>query len=225
MCLIDKNNPIKEWNNKLNANNKRVKVLNNLNITKLVYKNKLGTNFEIGFKNNIWCGADTESEDGRKLIVNMPSEEIFTSPDKNSANGIVFASKPLIYNGNTIDKFWIEFKNGNVINYGARKGKEILKSIIESKGGNKLGEVALVDVTSPISKSNILFYETLYDENASCHLALGEGFLECSKEAKPNWLNKSDTHVDFMIGDNTLTIEAITNSKNVTIMKDGKFKI
>ena len=225
MCLIDKDNPIKEWDNKLKTNSIRVKKLNKLNINKLVYENKLGTKLEIGLKNNIWCGADTTPINGQKLIVNMPSEEIFTSPDKDSVNGIVYASKPLIYNGNIISDFYLEFKNGKVINYDAKKGKEILKSIIDTKGGNMLGEAALVDVTSPISKSNILFYETLYDENASCHIALGEGFLECSKEKKPKWLNKSDTHVDFMIGTNDLSITGLTDNGKIEIMKKGKYMI
>ena len=221
MCLIDKEDPIKEWDNKVLLNKKRVDKLNSLNIKKLVYKNNLGTNFEIGFNNNIWCGADTKNN----LIVNMPTEEIFTSPDKNTMNGIVYASKPLIYNGNIIDNFWIKFKNGKVANYDAKIGKNILKSIIDIKGGNKLGEVALVDVTSPISKSNIVFFETLYDENASCHLALGEGFTECSKEVNPKWLNKSLTHVDFMIGTSDLNITAITEKGKVVIMKNGIFQI
>ena len=221
MCLIDKKDPIKEWDSKIVLNRKRVDKLNSLNIKKLIYKNKLGTDFEIGFNNNIWCGADTKNN----LIVNMPTEEIFTSPDKNTMNGIVFASKPLIYNGNIIDDFWIKFKNGKVTNYDAKKGKKLLKSIIDIKGGNRLGEVALVDVTSPISKSNIVFFETLYDENASCHLALGEGFTECSKEDSPKWLNKSLTHVDFMIGTDDLNITAITDKGNIVIMENGKFKI
>ena len=221
MCLIDKKDPIKEWDKKIVLNRKLVTKLNKLNIAKLVYRNKLGTNLEIGFKNNIWCGADTKNN----LIVNMPTEEIFTSPDKNSINGIVYASKPLIYNGNIIDNFWIKFEKGKVIDYDAEKGKNILKSIIDIDGGNMLGEVALVDVTSPISKSNIVFFETLYDENASCHLALGEGFIECSKEDNPDWLNKSNTHVDFMIGTNDLRIDAITDEGSIVIMKNGQFKL
>ena len=224
MCLIDKPNPIKEWENKNALNAKRIDKLNKLNIKKLIYKNKLGTNLEIGLTNNIWRGANSLIN-GQYLIVNIPSEEIFTAPDKTKINGIVYSSKPLIYNGSIIDEFWIKFKDGIVIDYDAKKGKNVLKSIIDIKGGNSLGEVALVDKNSPISKSNILFYETLYDENASCHLALGEGFLECSKDKKPKWLNKSDTHVDFMIGTDDLNIEAITNNGNVTIMKNGKFTI
>lgn len=225
MCLIDKKDPIKEWDEKIKTNKKYVDILNNLNIKKLRYKNKLGTDFEIGFNNNIWCGANTKGIDGRNLIVNMPTEEIFTSPDKNSMNGIVYSSKPLVYNGNIIKNFWIKFKDGKVIEYDSETGKDILETIINIKGGNKLGEVALVDFNSPISKSNTIFYETLYDENASCHLALGEGFTECAKEKNPNWLNKSDTHVDFMIGTSDLTIEAETNKGKVLVMKDGKFVI
>ena len=225
MCLIDKDDPIKEWDNKIKNNQTRVNILNNLNIKKLKYKNKLGTDFEIRLNNNIWCGANTKGSDGRNLIVNMPTEEIFTSPDKDTMNGIVYSSKPLVYNGTIINNFWIKFKDGKVIDFDSESGKDVLSTIFKINGGNKLGEVALVDVTSPISKSNILFYETLYDENASCHLALGEGFTECSKDKDPEWLNKSDTHVDFMIGTDDLLIEAQTDNGIVIIMKDGKFVI
>ena len=109
----------------------------------------------------------------------MPTEEVFTTPNKYTANGIVYSSKPLVYNSSLIDEFYIEFKDGKVINFDAKIGKDILKSIIEIENGNYLGEVALVDKLSPINQSNILFYETLYDENASCHIAVGRGFKEC----------------------------------------------
>lgn len=227
MCLVYKKDPIQEWNEKTKNNNMLVNKLNELEIIKLKYKNDLGTNFEIGFDNNIWCGTGCKLKDGRSVIVNMPTEEVFTTPDKYTANGIVYASLPLVYNGSLIEDFYLEFKNGKVINYDAKKGKESLKSIIEIKNGNYLGEVALVDVTSPISKSNILFYDTLYDENASCHLALGSGFLECIKDTKNlKNFNESKTHVDFMIGTTDLEIIAETKSgKSVTIMKNGKFTL
>lgn len=229
MCLVNKENPIDEWDKKIKNNKNIVDKLNKMNIVSLHYKNKLGTDFEVGFNDNIWCGADTKSTDGRKIIVNMPTEEVFTSPNKYTTNGIVYASLPLVYNGSIVKDFWIEFKDGKVVNYDAKKGKEILKSIIESKNGNYLGEVALVDVTSPISKSKILFYDTLYDENASCHLALGDAFPECiksTKDLKELGVNESDTHVDFMIGTNDLEITAtLKNDKEVVIMKNGKFTI
>ena len=228
ITLCDKEDPIEEWNKKIELNTKRVQTLNNLKIKSLTYSNNLGTKFSIGFTDNVWCGTDTVSKDGRNLIVNMPSEEIFTTPNKYTANGIVYASRPLVYNGTLINNFWIKFKDGKVIDYDAETGKDILKSIINIENGNYLGEVALVDKTSPIFKSNTIFYETLYDENASCHLALGQGFTECIdtvKELDDIGFNDSLTHVDFMIGTEDLDIVAKTDDKEIIIMKDGKFVI
>lgn len=229
MCLVNTPNPIEAWNKKIEINKLFTEKMNSLKIKKLIYKNKLGTNFEIGFTDNIWCGAGGHSTEDMPIIVNMPSEEIFTSPNKYTANGIVYASKPLVYNSSLINNFWLKFENGKVIDYDAEQGKEVLKSILEIENGNYLGEVALVDVNSPISKSGILFYETLYDENASCHLALGEGFLECIKNDKTLdevGINKSKTHVDFMIGTDDLEVFAETEDKKlVKIIENGSFKI
>lgn len=228
ITLCDKDNPIEEWNKKIELNTKRVEILNNLKIKSLNYSNKLGTKFSIGFTDNVWCGTDTVSKDGRNLIVNMPSEEIFTTPNKYTANGIVYASRPLVYNGTLINNFWIKFKDGKVIDYDAEIGKDILKSIINIENGNYLGEVALVDKTSPIFKSNTIFYETLYDENASCHLALGQGFTECIdtvKELNDIGFNNSLTHVDFMIGTDDLDIVAESDKGKIKIMENGKFTI
>ena len=230
MCLVDTPDPIVSWNSKIEKNLELVAKLNNSKVRKLHYKNNLGTDFTIGFKNNIWCGADEKlKDDGTPIIVNMPTEEIFTTPSKFSANGKVYASKPLVYNGSLINDFWLEFENGKVIDFDAKIGKEVLKSIINIENGNYLGECALVDVNSPINKSNILFYETLYDENASCHLALGCGFTSCIdgnitlEEAEMNY---SKTHVDFMIGTDDLEIIAdCENGQKVTIMKNGTFTI
>ena len=222
ITLCDKDNPIEEWNKKIELNTKRANTLNNLRIKSLTYSNKLGTKFSIGFIDNVWCGTDTVSKDGRNLIVNMPSEEIFTTPNKYTANGIVYASRPLIYNGSLINNFWIKFKDGKVIDYDAETGKEILEN------GNYLGEVALVDKTSPIFISNTIFYETLYDENASCHLALGQGFTECIntvKELSDIGFNDSLTHVDFMIGTEDLDIVAECDKGKIKIMENGKFTI
>lgn len=228
MTLCDKDNPIKAWDEKIEKNKEIVDKLNNLKIKTLHYKNKLGTDFKISFNDNIWCGASTKTKDNRDIIVNMPTEEVFTTPNKYTANGIVYASKPLVYNSSLINEFFIEFKDGKVINYDAKIGKEILKSIIEIENGNYLGEVALVDKNSPINQSNILFYETLYDENASCHLALGDGFPECIKSEKSNdklGVNESKTHVDFMIGTDDLEIIAETENDKKLIMKNGTFVI
>lgn len=228
MTLCDKEDPVEEWNNKILKNNEIVNKLNKLNIKTLHYKNKLGTDFKISFNDNIWCGASSKNKSGDEIIVNMPTEEVFTTPNKYTANGIVYSSKPLVYNSSLIDGFFIEFKDGKVINYDAKIGKDVLKSIIETENGNYLGEVALVDKLSPINQSNILFYETLYDENASCHLALGDGFPECIKSDKSFeelGVNESKTHVDFMIGTDDLEIIAETENDNIIIMKNGTFTI
>ena len=149
----------------------------------------------------------------------MPSYEIFTSPIYNKTEGTVYSSKPLIYNGALIEDFYLEFKERKVISYNAKKGKDILKSIIETdKYSCYLGEAALVEKNSPIASMNINFKTTLIDENASCHLALGTGFSECiknglkmtEKELREHGINNSKTHVDFMIGTPDLEITGYT---------------
>ena len=125
MCLIDKDDPILEWNKKLKKNKELVDKLNSLEIESLHYKNKLGTDFIVGFENNIWCGADAENN----LIVNMPTEEVFTSPSKYTANGVVYASKPLIYSNSLIENFWIEFKDGKVIDFKIKVTANELKKL------------------------------------------------------------------------------------------------
>lgn len=229
ICLINKDDPISAWDEKMNKLAKRALYLNSLNIKKLVYKNKLGTNIEIGLPN----GYLFQSADG-KNIVNMPTEEVFTSPDRLSVNGKVYSSKTLLHNGNEIKDFYLEFKNGKVINYDAKIGKEVLKGIMDTdEGASYLGEVALVDYSSPISKTKILFKNTLFDENASCHLALGASFAECIKDGltKTNeellemGLNYSHQHVDFFIGTDDLEVKAILqNNEEVVIIENGDFK-
>lgn len=230
ICMIDKEDPIKCWNEYLDKQAKMQEKLNKLKITKLYYKNSLGTDLEIKLtERSIWASASSE-----KWLVNIPSYEIFTSPDRKGTNGIVYSSKPLIYNGKVIDKFYIKFKNGQVTEVKAKKGQDILEGIInDNKGANMLGEVALVDYNSPISNTNLVFESTLIDENAACHIALGSGFMECisnskkldEKELQKIGLNISDTHVDFMIGTSDLTIEADTNKGHIILMENGNIII
>lgn len=228
ICLIKEDSPIVAWNNKMMMLKKRANYLNGLNIDKLVYKNSLGTNIEIGLpKNYIFASAEADN------LVNMPTEEVFTSSDRLRVNGRVYSSKKLIHNETVIDDFWLEFKDGKVINYDAKIGKEALKGIIDTdEGSSYLGEVALVDYDSPISRTNMIFNNTLYDENASCHLALGASFAECVKdglsmndeELLALGLNYSHEHVDFFIGNCDLSIKAyLQNGKEVVIMEEGNF--
>ena len=217
-------------------NNKEVcQKLNNLNIKSLHYENSLGTDLTIGLTNNaIWCGGSSKIN-GREPIVNMPTEEVFTTPNKFMTNGIVYTSIPLIHSGVMIKDICLEFKDGKVINYKASSGEAELKNIIDTDSEScMLGECALVDKNSKIAESNLLFYETLFDENAACHIALGRGFKECisnsekltDEEFENIGYNKSKNHVDMMIGTKDLNITAKTyDNKEILIFKDGSFNI
>jgi len=228
-CMLNNENPILSWERQIEKTNKIIDKLNDLSLNKLIYKNKMGTNLTVYLPEN-YQFASAEDEN---VIVNMPSYEIFTSPIYNKTEGIVYSTMPLCYNGKIVDDFYIEFKEGKVINYDAKIGKDILKEIIESDNNScYLGECALVEYNSPISKLGIVFQTTLIDENASCHLALGSGFPECIKDGLnmsdntllSKGINISKNHVDFMIGSSDLTITGITkDSKEVPIFVNGNF--
>ena len=165
----------------------------------------------------------------------MPTEEVFTAPHKNGANGIVKSAMPLCYGGNLVEDFSITFKDGKVVDFTAKKGYDILKGIIETDSGTKrLGEVALIGKNSPIAKQNILFFNTLFDENASCHLAFGKAYPTTvingenlsKKELSALGVNDSIEHVDFMIGTEDLSVlGGYDSGEEITIMKDGDFVI
>ena len=235
MChctMVDRENPIEEWDKFLDRQRSLVKALNDLQITKMHYTNSLGTDLVIGLSPGaLWQCAGYEGED---IIVNMPTYEVFTSPDYRLTEGIVYASKPLMYGGALVDKFWVKFKDGKVIDYDAEVGKEILKGIIESDEYSCfLGECALVDKNTAIAETNFVYGETCLDENASCHIALGDAFPECLKgaeeesidERRDRGLNHSDNHVDFMIGTDDLNIVAETKDGEMLIFKNGEFNL
>ena len=235
MChctMVDKENPIEEWNKFLDRQRMLVSKLNELQITNMHYTNSLGTDLVIGLSPDaLWQCAGYEGED---VIVNMPTYEVFTSPDYRLTEGIVYASKPLMYGGALVDKFWVKFKDGKVVDYDAEVGKEILKGIIESDEYSCfLGECALVDKNTAIAQTNFVYGETCLDENASCHIALGDAFPECLKgaedesvdERRNRGLNHSDNHVDFMIGTDDLNIMAETKNGEMLIFKNGEFNL
>ena len=152
-------------------------------------------------------------------MANMPTEEVFTVPHKTGVNGTVSSTKPLSYGGNIINNFSVTFKDGRIVEVKAEEGEEILRQLVETdEGSHYLGEVALVPHRSPISQSNILYYNTLFDENASNHLAIGSAYAFCieggkkmsSEELAEKGLNDSITHVDFMIGSDKMNIDGIT---------------
>ena len=230
----DKENPILEWENHLNTLKARMDYLNKKRFAKLIYRNSLGTNLEIGLpEGHKWISGGEKSKAGVEFVANIPTEEIFTMPHREKVNGVVVSSKPLIYGGSVIDKFTLTFKDGEVINYSAEVGEEILGKLLSMDENSKyLGEVALVEYDSPISKSERVFYNTLFDENASCHLAFGGAYPVClensegqsEEELKERGMNNSLTHEDFMIGTEDMEIVGIdSEGRETIIMKNGNF--
>ena len=212
------------------------KMLAKLDLQYLEYKSSNGTNFKVELmKGVLWGGGVEFTDKGLSYNPNIPSEEVFTSPKAGSIEGIVYSSKPLSYNGQIIDEFWLRFENGKVAEVGAKKNQKLLEQMVNTdEGSHMLGEVALVPYDSPIRNSGILFYETLFDENAACHLALGAGFKELfpegasisNEEARARGLNDSMIHVDFMIGTKDLEIVGTSfGGKKTTIFKDGNWAI
>ena len=229
-------NPLKNWENHNKSLSNYRKLLKNLDLQYLEYKASNGTNFKVELiKNGSWGGGVELTADGRSFNPNIPTEEVFTSPLAGSCEGIVYASKPLSYNGQLIEDFSIRFTNGKVSEVKAKKNQKLLEEMVHmDEGASMLGEVALVPYDSPIRQSGLLFYETLFDENAACHLALGRGFEEVlpngtsltKEEAKKMGLNDSMIHVDFMIGTKDLEIVGTSFSgKKTIIFKDGNWAI
>ena len=231
--MVTTENPIKSWDVYLENMKKHTDYLNSIKITSLHYSNKLGTDLTLHMPDNcIWNSAADKIE--KNMFVNMPSFEVFTTPDYRKTNGIVYSSRPLIYDGGFIDNFYLKFENGKVCDFGAEKGYDLLKRIIETDNNSCfLGEAALVNYDSPISNTKLVFGTTLFDENASCHLALGRGFYQAipngfnmsEEELLNHGINQSKTHVDFMIGTEDYNIEAETEKGKTLIFKNGNFNI
>ncbi|WAA09109.1 aminopeptidase [Fervidibacillus albus] len=232
---VDTDDPIETWK-KHNANLRKAQnILNEKQYKKLVYRAP-GTNLEIELPDHhIWSGGSSIAETKAEFNPNIPTEEVYTAPHRDGVNGTVTNTKPLNYNGNLIDHFSLTFKDGVVVDFQAEEGYETLKHLLETDEGSKrLGEVALVPHNSPISESGLIFYNTLYDENASCHLALGEAYPTtvegCAnlseEELKERGLNVSITHEDFMIGSAELDIDGITKDGKVEpIMRKGNWAL
>ena len=229
------NDPIEEWTELNESFQKRVKILNDHNFKELHFTNSLGTDLHVGLvKGHIWAGGnDVTIETNIPFNPNMPTEEIFTTPSRSGVYGKVVASKPLDYNGTLVKDFWLTFEDGVVKDFDAKEGKDALASLVHfDEGSNRLGEVALVPYESPISQSGILFYNTLFDENASCHLALGSAYpgnIEHGTDMSEEELlaadvNQSLTHVDFMFGNEDMKVIGIKeDGTQVTVFENGNF--
>lgn len=221
------------WTNHINTLDEKAKFLNDHQFDKVHYKSSNGTDLWVKLpKNHIWMSAGSTNEKNDRFIPNMPTEEVFTSPQYDGVDGKLVASKPLVYNGVVINDFEFEFKDGKVISFSAKEGEDTLRKMLDSDEGSKyLGEIALVPYDSPISNSNILFYNTLFDENASCHFALGKAYpttveggsdLDDSK-VKEIGLNDSLIHEDFMVGTDDLEIMGYKDEEEFKIFENGNW--
>lgn len=216
---VDGNDPVENWQNHVANLSKHAKKLQNKNYKALHYISE-GTDLEIGLPDgHIWEDATSYTSEGQSFVANIPTEEVFTAPHRAKVNGYVTNKLPLSHNGNIIDGFKLTFKDGEVVDFEAKQGEAVLRDLLSTDAGAKrLGEVALVPDDSPISNRNTIYYNTLFDENASCHIALGaayafnlDGGTEMTAEEKfDKGLNDSLIHVDFMIGSSDLTIYGIT---------------
>ena len=236
LCRMKNVSEDESFSTHLNRLAQRTATLNDLQLVSLHYTCPNGTDLTIALpEGHLWLGGKEASKKGIIFDANIPTEEVFTAPHYAGANGTVYSTKPLIYDGNQIEEFYFTFKDGKVVDYGAKEGKEYLTNLIETDENScYLGEVALVDHYSPISQSNMIFFETLYDENASCHLALGAAYPTClensdgmsQEELRNHGLNTSLAHTDFMIGHEHMKIIGLTkDGKEVPIMIDGRLQV
>lgn len=234
--ISGKGDAVARWREHVALLKSRIAKLNDLHFTSLYYQNSLGTSLNIKLpETHVWAGGDNTSRAGFPFVANMPTEEVFTAPLRDGIDGVVYAALPLVHNGNIIENFHFVIKDGKIVEAHAEKGEDILKAAIaEDEGASYFGEVALVPYNSPISNQKILFYNTLFDENAACHLAFGEAYPECveggeamsKEELKAAGLNDSNTHVDFMVGTADLSIIGTTkDGREIPVFVNGNFAL
>lgn len=225
---------VERWQAHVEATARRAKALNDCNFKALHYTNSLGTDLTVALpENHVWAGGADVSEKGIPFVANIPTEEIFTAPRRDGVNGRVYAALPLALNGNLVKDFWMEFRDGRIVECGAAEGEGVLRdSITLDEGSSYLGEVALVPYDSPINNTGVLFYKTLFDENASCHLAYGAAYpgsvrggeQMSEEEQTAAGLNQSMNHVDFMVGTRDLSIVGITHDgREIPVFINGNF--
>lgn len=238
---VDRDDPEKAWHDHNESLRSKTEYLNSMQFASLHYRSAgngitKGTDLTIKLpENHIWSGGAEKNASGIYFNANMPTEEVFTAPQKYGINGYVSSSLPFNCNGNLVENFVLYFENGKVVDMTAEKGLDTLRELLATdEGASYIGEVALVPHDSPISNTNTIFFNTLFDENASCHLAFGEAYPSCIKggelmteeELEKNGLNTSLIHNDFMIGFPDMDITAVTRSgETVQIFKNGNWAI
>jgi aminopeptidase len=233
---VDDGDPVENWKKHIFDLDEKRLVLMDYNFKSLHLTNSLGTDLTMELpQGHIWVACGEEAKTGFNFIANIPTEEVFTAPLRTGVNGIVYSTKPLVYMGDLIDEFWLKFKDGKVVEFGAKQNENLLEKLITTHpNSDYLGEIALVPHSSPISQSGILWYNTLYDENASCHLALGRGYSytlsgtdeKTDEELNAMGLNQSLAHEDFMVGSACMDIVGTTqDGKQIPIFKQGEWAI
>ncbi len=234
VCRINENDPIRNWLDSMNENGKFAGILNREDVDSIHYTNGIGTDITVGFQPDVfWVGAMGGEYSPEMYLANIPTAEVSTSPDKFRVDGTVKASRPLMLDGVVVENFGFTFRNGKVVDFYAEKGYDALKALLDTDDGSRyLGEIAFVQCDSPLAKTGLLFMETLLDENAACHMALGRGFNILFKGLSGTdfsaWdrvnLNHSRVHVDFMFGTDDLCAEAtLRDGKKGLIFVNGKF--
>ena len=232
--IDDNGGAVERWHEHCKTLSDRAKKLNDYAFKYLHYTNSLGTDLTVELPvGHVWEAGSEFSKSGIEFVANMPTEEVFTAPMRDGVNGKIVASKPLVIGGNIVDKFYFILKDGKIIEAHAEVGEDILRQEIAlDEGASHFGAVALVPFDSPISNSGVLFYNTLFDENASCHFAFGEAYPTCiqngtemsKEELLAHGLNSSITHEDFMVGTRDLSIVGVTmDGKEIPVFVNGNF--
>jgi aminopeptidase len=233
LCRLDEDDPVDAWRTHLDALGERTAILNERRYTALRYRGP-GTDLEVGLASgHVWHGGRSTSQNGISFAANVPTEEVFTMPDRARVNGVVRATKPLSYGGTLIEDFGLRFDGGRIVEICAGRGEAVLRDLVATdEGAARLGEVALVPHSSPVSQAGHLFYTTLFDENAASHLAIGNAYaftLEGGDALSPEAFeraggNRSVTHVDFMIGSGELDVDGVLADGTVEpVMRAGEW--
>ncbi len=234
-CRVYEEDPIAAWDEHKKTLNEKAAKLNSIQFDALHYTAP-GTDLTLGLpKNHIWVCAESYNPKGEEFIANMPTEEVFTAPDTRRMDGVVRSTKPLSYAGTLIEGIEVHFKDGKIVGISAEKGGEAMEKLVfDNEGGTGLGEIALVPDPSPISQSGITFFNTLFDENASNHLAIGSAYPTTieggtkmnAEELRANGLNTGTVHVDFMIGSAEMNIDGIKEDGTVVpVFRNGDWAI
>lgn len=236
VCRVTGGDPVSAWKEHVAKTTACRDKLNELQLESIHMTSANGTDLTVGLaEGHTWEGACSKAENGTVFIANVPTEEVFTAPHRERVNGVVKGTKPYVYNGQLIESFSVTFKDGVVVEYSAEKNAELLGQLLDSdEGARRIGEIALVPASSPINRSGLLFYNTLFDENAACHIAFGAGYPTTVKggaamtteELLACGVNDSAIHEDVMVGAEDMTITGLTKSgETVTIFENGEWAI